>query len=91
MKFSIKNFYAVAIVMIAIVVGGVSMDKTTDTNDIVLANVEALTENEVGSGSSIPCHSSAIRDYNRAYVDCASCTRKEGWKGTGTQASCMTN
>ena len=34
---------------------------------IQLANIEALTNTE--GGYSIPCYSSASRDYNKAYVD----------------------
>ena len=55
---------------------------------IQLANIEALTNTE--GGYSIPCYSSASRDYNKAYVDFSSCTRIEGWKGTGTEAVCNT-
>lgn len=89
MKLSTKVFCSAVIAVATIVVGGMSMGESASTYDIALVNIEALTENEIGTGSSIPCHSSATRDYNKAYVDCASCTRQEGWKGTGTQAACM--
>lgn len=89
MKLSTKVLCSAVIAVATVVVGGMSMDKSANTQDIALANIEALAENEIGTGSSIPCHSSATRDYNKAYVDCASCTRQEGWKGTGTQATCV--
>lgn len=89
MKLSTKVLCSAVIAVATVVVGGMSMGKSANTQDIALANIEALTENEIGSGSSIPCHSNASRDYNKSYVDCASCRRIEGWKGTGTQAACM--
>ncbi|MGN0068808.1 MAG: NVEALA domain-containing protein [Prevotella sp.] len=57
-------------------------------SDLALANIEALSSGEEIIGDKVPCFSSARKDVNRAYVDCASCKRIEGWKGSGTESTC---
>lgn len=44
-------------------------------SSLILANIEALAEDDDLVGDKIPCWSSAVRDYKQAYVDCAGCTR----------------
>jgi hypothetical protein len=55
-----------------------------------IENIEALGDYEY-QPSYIPCHSDARYDSNSAYVDCASCSRIEHWKGTSTEAHCYTH
>lgn len=78
---------AIAAIGCAAGISFASSDYGDKRTALTLINVEALSNGE-GSGESIPCHSSSSRNYNAAYVDCASCTRIEGWKGSGTQAAC---
>lgn len=43
----------------------------------------------INKGDSVNVSFSLInRNVNQSYVDCADCTRIEGWKGTKTQAYC---
>ena len=83
-----KALFVIAMLLIgAVTCFSISMNGSkTKISDIQLANIEALSS--VETGGSIPCFSSATRNYNRAYVDCGSCTRIEGWKGTGTEGVC---
>ncbi len=81
-------FYSAAFVAlsaISVSLAGHSEGKVMTPTQI--SNLEALSRYE-GGGDVIPCHSSCKQNYNRAYVDCASCTRIEGWEGTGTEARC---
>ena len=55
-----------------------------------VANIEALSGGESGSNST-QCYNFASMDYNKAYINCHSCERIEGWKGIGTPASCSEN
>lgn len=62
-------------------------EKESVYSTLQLSNIDALVNGEV-IGDKIPCHSSATRKNGKAYVDCASCTRIEGWQGTGTESTC---
>jgi hypothetical protein len=59
-----------------------------ESNPIIEANIEALTDDEDILVDAIPCYSFASRDYDAAYVDCSTCNRYEGWHGYGTEAKC---
>lgn len=57
-----------------------------------IANLEALAGGPPGQGGdgggSVPCFSSAEVNRNKAYVDCASCERYQGWEGYGRESNC---
>ena len=56
---------------------------------VTLQNIEALANEEAGSvNDQISCNSQAKRDVNHCYIDCAECTRIEGWKGEGSTGIC---
>lgn len=38
--------------------------------------------------AGILCYSQAKRNWNYAYVDCASCNRLTGWRATGGAGTC---
>lgn len=86
-----KNlFYVVAFVTLSAISINLVDQSSKSLTPSQMANLEALTNYEGGPGDVIPCHSSASQDYEKSYVDCSSCTRIEGWKGTGTEARCTT-
>jgi hypothetical protein len=90
----IMNKLKTAAIIVALFVSAIIsynlLNESQDLTTIELLNIEALAQGEVVS-SQIPCHSSAKRNYSRAYVDCASCTRIDGWEGVGVTASCYTH
>ena len=58
------------------------------TNDLLLQNVEALSENESPTNYRICYYKSVVRK-GRTYYDCGSCEKVYDEKGTGTYTKCF--
>lgn len=59
-------------------------------SDIVLANIEALTDDEGGaSGNMVDCYSSSEGKKGATYYDCGTCTKQTNAKGTGNSRTCV--
>lgn len=85
-----KKLYTAAIatlVTVGIFVGVNKRISSQELTELQIANIEALAEGEI-IGDKIPCHSESKWNIKKAYVDCASCIRIEGWERQGTEAKC---
>lgn len=89
-----KKRFFLGMVLVALAASGIASQLASQPSSsltpLQMQNIEVLTNNE-NEGVMIPCHSQAIREFNRRYVDCADCVSIEGWKAQGTEAACRTH
>jgi len=53
-----------------------------------LNNTKSLELSVVEIEASTPCFAQAKRNWNYAYIDCASCSRLTGWRAIGSVYTC---
>ena len=87
-----KKFFllpCIAAVAIATFVGAKTFRlNAIESNDLLMANVEAMSQEE-GSGNYVICyHESKVRK-GWTYYDCGSCSQIYDEKGKGTYSKCF--
>lgn len=87
-----KKLAAFVVAVVAVIAGyNIFLTKKTVTlSDLALVNVEALANDESGSGNTVTCYSSSSSKSGSTYYDCGSCSKQFNSQGTGSSSTCNT-
>lgn len=88
-----KKIFAALVVAVCVGFAGYNVMKSQNDkgalSDLLMANVEALADDE-GSGNSVTCYSSSRSKSGSTYYDCGGCTRQFNSEGRGSSSTCTT-
>lgn len=87
-KFLLGTFYSAAVCGCAVLVHSLYEKEAVD-NNLLLANVEALTNGDDSSSNYSICYHKSKVKLGYTYYDCGSCTKVYDEQGKGSASKCF--